>query len=155
MQHPCAEGGSSKSNTDNRSSVLQDCLPEHTPKLQSREAFRTRGITLLVKNSKLSLREREIRSHRPQSVHLSYGRKKEAPSAPPSIHNLKLVSFQSLRHRQEASKRPIGYVSPKIPVRRRRIVDPRFVALLLVTLLLSSVGARATGHKAPVFGLLD
>jgi hypothetical protein len=67
VQHPCAEGGSSKSNTDNKSSVLQDCLPEHTPKLQSREAFRTRGITLLVKNSKLSLREREVRSHRPKA----------------------------------------------------------------------------------------
>ena len=56
------------------------------------------------------------------------------------------TSFQNLRHRQEASKIRIGYVSSNIPARRRRIVDPRFVSSVP---LVASVGARATGHKSP------
>ena len=43
------------------------------------------------------------------------------------------TSFQNLRHRQEASKLGIGYVSSNMPARRRRIVDPRFVAWALAS----------------------
>ena len=112
MHYPCPERGSSKSNTGNRNSALQYCLTEHTPKLQSRKAFARGASRCLSKNSKLSL-EREEGPPVPKR-RLSYVRNKGALSAPPSIRNLKLV-FQSLRHRQKASKFQLAMSRLKFP----------------------------------------